>query len=102
MKAFYLISSLLLVFILYATRIDISIKKLFSENICTEYSDSENTKNDMEEKGEQDGVEDDSEEFASLHQDHTLSLFQSKLNVVDARQKLLHQHFLVESPPPRI
>jgi len=102
MKAYYLIPTLLFVFTVYATNIDISIKKMVSENICTEYSDSENTENDMEEKLEDKGVEDDLKEFASLQHKPTQTLFQSKLYVIAALVKLEQPIILLESPPPNI
>jgi len=102
MKAYYLISALLFVFVVYATNIDVSIKRLFSENISIEYNDSENAENDTEEKGEKEDVKDDFKEFVSSQYKLTQTLFQSKLNVIAALLKLVHPTVPVESPPPKV
>jgi len=102
MKAFYLIPTLLFVFVVYATNIDVSIKKMFSENISIEYNDSENAENDTEEKGEKENVEDEYNEFTSAQHKRTQALFQSKLNVVADLFKLAHPTVPVESPPPKV
>ncbi|MBM3916528.1 MAG: hypothetical protein FJ349_02820 [Sphingomonadales bacterium] len=102
MKAHYLVSTLLFIFVVYATNIDVSIKKMFSENISIEYNDSENAENDTAEKGEKEDVEDEYKEFASSQHKLTQTLFQSKLNVIAALLKLVHPTVPVESPPPKV
>ncbi|MBM3456270.1 MAG: hypothetical protein FJX80_14215 [Bacteroidetes bacterium] len=99
MKAYYLISTLLFVFVVYATNIDVSIKKMFSENISIEFNDSENTENGTEEN---EGKEDDFKEFATFQHKSSQTFFQSKLNVVVELFKLAHPTFLIESPPPKV
>lgn len=99
MKAYYLISTLLLVFVVYATNIDASIKKIFSENISIEYNDSENTENGTEEK---EGKDDDFKEFATFQHKSSQTFFQSKLNVVADLLNLAHPTVPVESPPPKV
>jgi len=102
MKAYYLIPTLLFVFVVYATNIDVSIKKMFSENIRVEFNDSENAENDTEEKEEKEDVADEYNEFTSAQYKLTQTLFQSKLNVVAELFKLAHPTVPVESPPPKI
>jgi len=102
MKAYCLISTLLFVFVVYATNIDVSIKKMFSENISIEYNDSENAENDTKEKGEKEDGEDEYNEFVSSQHKLTQTLFQSKLNVIAALLKSEQPTILPESPPPNI
>lgn len=102
MKAHYLLSTLLLAFFIYATRIDISLIKIYSENICTEYNDSGIPENDMGEKGEEESVEDDLKEFSSFQNNFALNCFRSRLDIIATRQKLAKLHILVEAPPPKI
>lgn len=102
MKVRYLLSTLLLVFFIYATRIDISLINFFSENICAEHNDSGIPENDMGEKGEEESVEDDLKEFSSFQNNFVLNFFQSRLDVISTRHKLAKLHILVEAPPPKI
>ena len=104
MIASHFISALLFVFVGYATSIDVTIKKMLSEDICAEYSGSEKTENDTAEKGkegEEGGVEDENKEFASLQHKPAQTLFQAKLNVLAALLKLKDPSVLAECPPPK-
>jgi hypothetical protein len=104
MIASHFISALLFVFVGYATSIDVTIKKMLSEDICAEHSGSENTENDTAEKGkegEEGGVEDENKEFASLQNKPAQALFQAKLNVLAALLKLKDPSVQAECPPPK-
>ena len=101
MIASHFISALLFVFVGYATSIDVTIKKMLSEDICAEHSGSENTENDTAEKGKEGGVEDENKEFASLQHKPAQTLFQAKLNVLAALLKLKDPSVLAECPPPK-
>jgi len=99
MRAYYLIPTLLFVFVVYATNIDLCIKKMFSKNISIEYNDSEAAENDKEEK---ESEEDDLNELASIQYKLTQNLIQSKLYVIAALVKLEQPTILLEFPPPNI
>ncbi len=101
MKRSYWILSILLLFVVNTTRIDLSFKKLFSDNVVAELVDVEQSENDTDEEGKEECKDEDWKEYTYSENNLSLYNFQTKLQVVAAYHKQKHPTIAIDSPPPK-
>ncbi len=102
MKQVFLISSLLLLFVVNATRVDIILFKMFSENISVECLNAKQAENDTDEKEKEECKDDDSNEYSSFRNKlQALILFQNQYNLVFILNKPAYPAISIDSPPPK-
>lgn len=103
MKRSHLISAILFLFVVYATRVDIYIDTIFSENFTTELVEPEHVENGTDEKGKKESKDDDPKGYFFLRNKFTLRCnYQFKLKAVATCQKLACPAIDLEFPPPKV